>query len=521
MNEYFCKGEVTMEINVNTKTIYINDTIFENSSDEAVECDVTLPDYCPDVKKIMKCAVSPRLVSARCAGDRVNIEANAAIRIIYASDDNRIFCYEKTVPFSKSVDVGKQVENPCVKVELRAAYANIRALSARKLEVRGSVGVDVKVTAKREEQIVCDAQNCGIQLLKDCVGASSFVGETVKNISLTETVEVGDGKPPVLQIVRVSSEIFDAEEKTVSNKALLKGNLRVNILYIPDDDEQRPQTFVHSMPISQIIDLDGMSDKTDNVFELRTNGVDVGVKTNASGERRLIDIDAGIIATLTSSQKIEEALPTDCFSTKYDVDVLTKPVTFNNLSERVCDKIAVKSTEKINGIKIDEIYDVRCDKVKAAAKLSEGQTVISGEATVSVLGRDDSGIPFYAERNVEFEKSIPTKADAADTSEIKAKISEVDVGYILGGEDTLELRLNMAICVDIYNSKSVRLISSVTLDPDSKKQPSPSFTVYFADSGETLWDIARKFNTNVDDIINENDPSALTSDRRILYIPTI
>ena len=79
----------------------------------------------------------------------------------------------------------------------------------------------------------------------------------------------------------------------------------------------------------------------------------------------------------------------------------------------------------------------------------------------------------------------------------------------------------MAVCVDIYNSKSVRLIFSVTLDPDSKKQPSPSFTVYFADSGETLWDIARKFNTNVDDIINENDPSALTSDRRILYIPTI
>ncbi|MBQ7654123.1 MAG: DUF3794 domain-containing protein [Clostridia bacterium] len=510
-----------METNFSTKTLYTNDCVFENSFDEAVECDVTLPDYCPDIKKILKCSLSPRLVSSRCSGENVNIEANAAVRVIYASDDNRVFCYEKTIPFSKTVDIGKQIENPCVKVNLRTAYANVRAVSARKLEVRSSVGINVVVTAKHEHKVVCDAENGGIQLLKNCSGAGSFVGETVKTFNLSETVEIGDGRAPILQILRVSSEIFDPETKFVNNKALLKGNLKVNILYISDDEERRPQVFIHTMPVSQIIDLDGISDKTDNFCFLSTNGVDVGVKTNASGERRLADIDAGMIVLLNSSQKIEEALPTDCFSTKYDSQAAFKNIRLKNTIERICDRLAVKSTEKINGVKIDEIYDVWCDKIKTSARLSDGEVKVSGEAVVSLLGKDESGAPFYVERNISLDKTIPAKTED-DSCNVLTDVGAVDVSFILGGEDTVEIRFDATICVDIVESKDVKLISEIKIDENSRKQPSPSFTVYFADPGETLWDIARRFNTTIDDISQENDSSALNSDeRRMLFIPTI
>ncbi|MBQ7580689.1 MAG: DUF3794 domain-containing protein [Clostridia bacterium] len=511
-----------MEINVNSKILRINDKVYESSFDEAVECDVTLPDYCPDIKKILKCSVSPRLVSSRCTGDRVNVEANAAVRVIYCGDDNKVFCYEKTVPISKTVDLGEQLENPCVKVRLHAAYANVRALSARKLEVRGSIGFDVAVTAGREENFVCDAENGGIQLLKNCSVAQSFVGETVKNFNLTETVELGDDRAPVLQVLRASSEVFDTEIKAVNNKALLKGVLKINILYVPDDSERRPQIFVHSMPISQIVDLDGASDKTENYYTVSTNGVEVGVKTNALGERRLIDVDAGVIATFRSSQKIEQNLPTDCFSTKYEVDVVTKPVRFENLIERICDKIAVRSTEKINGIKIDEIYDVWCDRVKATASYSKEGILLKGEAIVPILGMDESGVPFYVERNLDFEKTLPAKSEDSGSYEIRCDVNAVEVGFVLGGEDTVELRLDATVCVDVFASDNLKLISSITLDSDSKKPSSSSFTVYFADAGETLWDIARSFNTTVDSIMQENDPSVVSFDgRRMLFVPIV
>lgn len=511
-----------MEINVNTKILYINDKVFENSSDEPVECDVTLPDYCPDIKKILKCTVAPRLVSARCSGDRVNIEANASVRVIYSSDDNRIFCYEKTLPISKSVDIGRQVDNPCVKVELRTAYANVRALSARKLEVRGSIGVDVKVTARCEEKVVCDAENGGIQLRKDCVGASSLIGETVKNFNLSETVEVGEGKAPILQILRVSSEIFDPEAKVVSNKMMFRGNLRVTVLYISDDDEKRPQLFVHTMPISQIIDLDGISDSTQNIYTFSTNGVDVAVKTNASGERRLMDVDANVIAVVSASQKLDQALPTDCFSTKYDVDVAAKPIRLENPVERVCDRLAVKSTEKINGLKIDEIYDVWCDKIKTTARLGNGEIILSGDADVSIMGRDETGAPFYVEKNVEFENKLPSNLNYNGNYELKTSVGGVETGFVLGGEDTVELRVDATVCVDVLTSRDVKLISAISIDENSKKQSSPSFCVYFADEGETLWDIARKFNTTVDGIMQENEDATLNAaDRRMLFIPTI
>lgn len=511
-----------MEISVNNKMLYFNDKVFDSSCDELVECEVTLPDYCPDIKKILKCNLTPRLVSARCTGDKVNIEANAAVRVIYCSDDNKVFCYEKSVPFSKSIDIGNQVENPCVRVGLHTAYENVRALSARKMEVRSSVGIDVKVTSKYEQQVVCDAQNAGIQLLKDCVGVRSFVGETVKNFSLSETVELGDGRAPILQIIRASSEVFDPEIKAVNNKVLFKGTLKVTILYITDDDEKRPQLFVHSMPISQVIDLDSISETTENYYTVTANGVDVGVKTNASGERRLIDVDAGVIVSLSSSQKIDETLPSDCFSTKYDVDVATKTVHFEDVIERLCEKLAVKSTQKVNGVKIGGLYDVWCDKIKTSVSVSDGGILLKGEANVALLGSDEAGVPFYVERIVEFDKALPAKLDEDGEYELRSYVSAVDVGYILGGEDTVEIRLDAKVCVDVLNSSNIKLITSITPDCNSKKQSSSSFTVYFADPGETVWDIARSFNTTVDSILQENDPQAISGKgRRMLFIPVV
>lgn len=511
-----------MEINVNTKTVYTNEKVFENSSDNLIEFDVTLPDYCPDIKKILKCSVSPKLVSSRCTGDRVNVEANAVVRVIYSSEDNRVFCYEKTVPISKTFDIGTQAENPCVHVKMKTSYVNVRVHSARRIDVNSSIAVEVKVTLKKEHQVVYDAENAGIQLLKDCMGVSSFVGETLMNFGLSETVEINEGKAPVLEILRVSSSVSDVETKAVNNKMLVKGNLKVTVLYVTDNEEKRPQIFEHTMPISRIIELEGISDNTDNFVSLSTNGVEIGVKTNGSGERRLIDIDAGVVADIRSSQRIDSELPTDCFSTKYELNVSTTPVNFETRAEKICDNISIKSNEKINGIKIGEIYDVWCDSVKKSAKYNDGEITVSGEINASILGKDESGIPFYAERTVDFEKKFPTEKCDDAIFDVECDVNSIDIRYIIGGEDSIELRIEAVLCADVFRTVTTKLISSIEIDENNCKRSKSMFTVYFADEGETLWDIARQFNTTVDSIRQENDSSVLASQtRRMLFIPTV
>lgn len=509
-----------MDLNVKTTALCINEKLTETSSEQTVECDITLPDYCPDVKKILKCNVKPSLVSSSFSGDRVNIEANANIRIIYSGEDNEIYSYEKTLPFSKSMELGVQADDPFAQVTLKTSYVNARAVSARKIDVNSSIGVDVTVNVKKNEQIVSDTGDSSVELLKNCRDVCSFVGETSRNFTLNETVDIGDVKGPVSQIIFVDSSITSKETKAANNKVLVKGEIKISVLYSSDGSQKRQEIFEHTMPISQIIELEGVNDKTINNAVLVANNVEVSAKENSSGEKKLLDITADITAKIKSNILIGQDLPTDCYSTKYDLKTEKKLIKLEGGAQKISDVVMVKSNEKISGVQIDEIYSIWCDDVKANSRVSDGELKVNGSMNVCILGKDSSSIPFYTEKTIDFENSRQIKADSDDPMESKTFADVLSVGYILSSEDTVDLRIETVFESFVYTLKPVELITSIDADENSKKQTTPSFTIYFSDDGETLWDIARNFNTTVQAIREENElDSSEVVERRILFIP--
>lgn len=523
MNIYykdFIKGDANMNLNVKTTALCINEKLIETSNEQTVECDITLPDYCPDVKKILKCIVAPSLVSSSFSGDRVNIEGNANIRIIYSGEDNGIYSYEKTAPFSKSIELGVQAEDPFAQVVLKTSYVNARAVSARKIDINSSIGIDVTVNAKKNEQIVCDTDESSVELLKNCKDVYSFVGETSRNFTLNETVDIGDVKDTVSQIIFVDSSITGVETKAANNKVLVKGEIKISVLYTSDTQQRKQEIFEHTMPISQIIELDGVNDKTVNNAVLLTNNIEVSVKENSSGEKKLLDITANITAKIKSSVMIDYDLPTDCYSTQYDLKTEKKLLNLEGGARKVSDVIIVKSNEKVSGVQIDEIYSVWCDDIKTNSVVSDGEIQIKGSMNVCILGKDSSSIPFYNEKTVEFENSRQIKTDSNDPMESKTFADVLSVGYILSSDDTIDLRIETALDSFVYTLKPVELITSIDADENSIKQIVPSFTIYFSDDGEMLWDIARNFNTTVKAIREENELDGSESvERRMLFIP--
>ena len=506
-----------MDINVKTKSISINKIIFENSFDQPLDCDLTMPDYCPDMKKILKCSVTPKIVSSRCVSDRLSVDADAQIRIIYLSEDNKLFCYEKTVDFSKNIELNEQIDNPCVEVNLQTSYVNTRAVSARRIDIYSCISVGAVISCKREESVVFDVENEKFEFMKDCDNVCSFVGQSVKNFNLNETIEIGETKSPIEQIVRVTSNVYNIETKAVSNKALLTGDLRVNILYLSSREENNLEIFEHTMPVSQLIDLEGISDKTMNYCQAFTNGVNVIAKENTNKEKKLLEIDASATAIIKAYVKIDDVFSSDCYSTKYDLKLSKKNVNIENVLEQINNSFTVKKNEKIAGIKISQIFDIWCENIKYTSSVKHGELNVNGTANICILGNDDSKIPFYIERPIEFD-NLQKLNEVYDDCECSAFLKNVSVSYILSAEDSIEIRLEMEQKSFIKKLVKKELIESIEFDENNKKQRKSSFNIYFNDENDSLWDIAKKFNTTVSEIEKEND-FLKKKNRQMIFIP--
>ena len=64
------KGEEAyMEYKLNREAITVNEVVFDARQEQPIDLDLSLPDYCPDIQKIMKCQVYPCITAKSILGD--------------------------------------------------------------------------------------------------------------------------------------------------------------------------------------------------------------------------------------------------------------------------------------------------------------------------------------------------------------------------------------------------------------------------------------------------------------------
>ncbi len=510
-----------MELKLKKEIFRIAELMFENTSEQSVDGDITLPDYCPDIKRILKCIVTPCVISEQCVGDRVTIDANALVQVVYVDDNNNIFCYDKTFPFSKNIETGKQIDNPVLEVRMKTAYANTRAVSQRRIDIHSSVAISVSITGKKEIEIMTDAENCGIQLLKNFNSASDFIGQTVKTFTLNEVMEISKSKTPVRQIIRQKAVPVITEVKVIANKLLLKGEVSVFVLYCADTKEGGYECFENSLPISQIIELDGINENTDYSVRTSISSVNILPKSNSTGEKKLFDVTVNVCAVVKADKKVDFPLPCDCYSTLYNVNSEKKLITFDKIFNKSDDLIMVKKTEDFSNTSIGEIINVWCDDVVTTYSCTGDELKIIGSTNVSILGKDSEGQPFYAERTITFEKNKNPEGGCKDIICMADGVVSA-IGFVLVDTNKIDLRVEIRLNTTVSKRSTSEIITDISCDKELKEKKCSALTVYFTEAGEVLWNIARKYNTTVDAIISENDiKNDNFSEKCMLLIPRV
>ena len=71
-----------MEYRVMKGEIPVCETILDTSAEQPIDLDFSLPDYCPDIQKILKCQIYPT-ITEQTISDRLDVEGEVLVKLLY------------------------------------------------------------------------------------------------------------------------------------------------------------------------------------------------------------------------------------------------------------------------------------------------------------------------------------------------------------------------------------------------------------------------------------------------------
>ena len=219
-----------MECDFKKKDISVCKTIFENFMEEKCECDVTVPDYYPAVEKIIHCKADALVTEKEISNDRLTVSGICRFSVLYMGEDGEeIRSLVDEARFSESYslkDIGTQA---WVQTVVRTSGVSCRVMNSKKINVRATVSVAIKVKSGKTFEVV-DKPNCDhIETLYEECNTYTVYGQVEEHVKVQGGIQT---HTDVHAILESSVNVCIKDIKVLPGKAVLKGILNLYVLLV-------------------------------------------------------------------------------------------------------------------------------------------------------------------------------------------------------------------------------------------------------------------------------------------------
>lgn len=469
------------------------------SAEHTVDCDVTLPEYMPDVVRVLRCCLAPSVASQQISGDRIMTECDCTASVIYICEQGKIHCFEQTEHFGKQLEFNGEYQES-VTVTAKTEFVNYRVSSSRKIEIHGAVSLAAVGLQKSQREIVSCAEGDGMTVRAQKLNVCTLAAFAGKNFSVSETCEINCNEK-IQSVLSVNHFIRTDEAKAIHGKLFIRGELIVRTVCLTEDCEVR--CFENSIPVNQIVDVPDIAEENIIQTDITADSVCVRPRSEQSGDRGLLDVEASLYICVRAYDMRELTLVRDAYSTKYETETEMRTVSINTSCEKMYDTFLCRESINVTSVGIQKVLSFECSNIMSNVSVSDGAVTVTGSITADCIFEDTNSEIYYVTRQIPFEYKHPSVYENLSGSSISACVSAYN--YALGTGGALDVRIEVCINGLVFCGTEEKAVTEITLDKSKcKSVKTASLTVYFADENECVWDIARHYNTTVEAILREN-----------------
>lgn len=511
-----------MDFKVNKETIAINEVVFEGTHEQSVELDCILPDYCPDIFRVIKCVTDSKIVSQNVTDDRVSYEMVVSVRVLYCSEHEcAVRCIHQKLNYSRTVEFGKPCSNSTVDIIPKVDYINCRVVNKRRLDIRGAISVKVKVNSIKEQPIICDAFGMNIQLKKVPLNYTITKVCAEKTSVITEDTSVPQSKPPVANVLKYEPTLNITEVKNIADKIVAKGEVCIKLLYNPDKENPLPETMSFAFPFSQIIDIDNVDNTYNTNVIAEVVSCDITVNPDDSNLMKNITCDVTIRLKCISSKDIITNIITDAYSTTHLCDTQSSNIKITMPPTKLEEQFQLKELLEYNDGEISTICDCWASIKNVSYRIdTENKSInLMGVIQYCILAENTSSMVIIIEKDCGFDYSIPMPILTENTC-IEPNLIVNACSYNMNSSKEVSIKADITLSGGVYESNLIQALSDISIDENSKKLRDGDYSIklYYGIKNEDIWDIAKKYSTSAESVLEENnlDSRILQNDGMIL-----
>lgn len=506
-----------MDFTLTPKPVFTASEALAICSEQPVDLDFTLPDYCADVEKIFKCTVTPEVFSANLSGGQLSIEGATFLRILYCSSDKKTLrCAEQSIPFSSVYNLSTESDQYSVSVKAETNYVNCKAVSPRRLMIHGAFSLYAKVCEKKATNLYLPPVSNELQTDMKKATVSELLSLQSEVFAVSESV-TPDGKSPINTVLRTDVKAVLTDATATGNRLIVKGELSFSMLYSSEQSAELPVQFTYVFPFVHNMQCSDADTSDIREIDLSLLSYDYKLKSDIASENPVVLLEAKLSVSVACRKETEVAYISDAYSTSCETQIEHTPVT---LETAVLPKITnhmCKSSISLGDNQISRIIDLFCDSVAVKPMVSD-RLILSGKANLCILGLNSQSELVYLERSIDIKSDEPLGMLYSACSDYSAMVKSLS--YRLTDDNTMELRAEVLILTKLLKNESVMAVTSVENAGECISRENCALTLYFADSQEKVWDIAKRYKTNRDALCRENNLTTDTlDDKMLLLIP--
>ena len=505
-----------MVVDTNKESLNINKLVTEREEMIFVEEDMIVPDSKPDILSAINTSGNICIYKKELMDEKVKLDGGINAYIMYLADntEDNVRGININLDFSKMIDAPNCKDNMILDMRTEIKSLECNVINGRKINVKAGINVRFKVYTNESVEIINDIiNNEDIQVLKNNVNVNSLVGSGKTKAYVKDTITI-DNSDNLAEILKVNINMVDKDIKTSYNKVLAKTEAEIKIMYLTEDGKIVACT--NKIPIVGFIDIQDVSEENicDTNFEIKN----MIVKPN-SAEEHSIYIELEVEASCMAYEEKSINLLEDIYSPIEDLNCNKKEVTAISNKENRTETCHINENINITELGDKEIVDVDCKPRITNTNKLNSRIMYDGEVELNFVLSNSNNQINTARVVMPFEFNVEN-IENGEMLEINTNFEVGEQNFVVktGGDVVVDLNIifNIGICKNI----SVSIIDDIEIE-ENKEFEDYSLIIYIVKPGDTLWNIAKKLKSTVDDIARAN---GIENENKIkvgekLYIP--